>query len=748
MAGNQGDHQPLENETTTSGRRLSSSFGAVAHAEDHGETNKVLSSSTPKMTLHHAASQNQERQLAYFLTLKGNDVNKRDDLERTPLIVAAKKGHERIVQILLERQDIDINAKAKGGITALHVASFEGHAHIVEQLVQHAKNSKVPSMDLLNARTTQESFTPLHMAACKSEAVVRLIWEAYELARLTQEELIDAVNARDCIGWTPLHYATWQGKLSVVGELLSLKFLNVNASDQDGFTALHLASWKGYTDLVRLLLNHGDEEDVSDVEPNKEAGSNLRTLDRISTLQKDVDWDQLPRPKLAQYNIKEHRKKVTPLHYAVEQNNEEIVKELLKNPSTDVHMENSEQKSTFDMAMSSKNSKLLWDLLGNYREKFEVWEKLRNQLSKRGYKNFIGRGHETHEKKLNNCGELLKAAMEKLRYDDVIFLLQELETQLIDLNVRIKTHEKTNVTLLHHAAFAGLEKLVDILTDIPGMEINAEDGDQQTPLHYAAVAGKAAVVRVLINKPSCRANAEDKFDRTALQVAVESKKKDVEKLLLDRPEVRDYVDRFYRNRQVFVDAANTMLLGAALIASVTFGGWLQPAAGFTPYTQFEVPGAPPGTYETFAAVEQHSSVRMFWIFNSLSFFSAIATVIAGAGAVLPTLEIFIGVEVKFVKRTLVATSTLLVFSLVFILGAFAAGGYASLPPLSKYVKSMTATVAFGVFLCLLSMLWFLKRLYGIRPTWWRSLEDRFRPRQRINEKVRSARDLFRKPRQD
>lgn len=92
---------------------------------------------------------------------------------------------------------------------------------------------------------------------------------------------------------------------------------------------------------------------------------------------------------------------------------------------------------------------------GKYREKFEVWEKLRNQLSMRGYKNFIARGHESREKKLNNCGELLKAAMEKQKYEEVIFLLQELETQLIEKNVKIKTHEKTDVTLLHHAAFAG-----------------------------------------------------------------------------------------------------------------------------------------------------------------------------------------------------------------------------------------------------------------------------------------------------
>ncbi|BBN14338.1 hypothetical protein MPTK1_6g10820 [Marchantia polymorpha subsp. ruderalis] len=41
--------------------------------------------------------------------------------------------------------------------------------------------------------------------------------------------------------------------------------------------------------------------------------------------------------------------------------------------------------------------------------------------------------------------------------------------------------------------------------------------------------------------------------------------------------VKVHVDRRYRDQQVFVDAA--MLVGAVLILSVTFGGWLQFALG-------------------------------------------------------------------------------------------------------------------------------------------------------------------------
>ncbi|OAE22266.1 hypothetical protein AXG93_3491s1050 [Marchantia polymorpha subsp. ruderalis] len=53
----------------------------------------------------------------------------------------------------------------------------------------------------------------------------------------------------------------------------------------------------------------------------------------------------------------------------------------------------------------------------------------------------------------------------------------------------------------------------------------------------------------------------------------------VHNVLLELHEVKVHVDRLYRDQQVFVDAADAMLVGAVLISSVTFGGWLQFALG-------------------------------------------------------------------------------------------------------------------------------------------------------------------------
>jgi len=92
------------------------------------------------------------------------------------------------------------------------------------------------------------------------------------------------------------------------------------------------------------------------------------------------------------------------------------------------------------------------------------------------------------------------------------------------------------------------------------------------------------------------------------------------------------------------------------------------------------------------------------VFNSLSFFFAIATVLAGADAAMPNLkDAFIGRVVKSVRRALIRASILLVISVVCVLGAFANAGIAVLPPLLKYDTSMIITVFLGGTVCMVNL---------------------------------------------
>ena len=67
------------------------------------------------------------------------------------------------------------------------------------------------------------------------------------------------VNGKDNSGWTPLHYAAWDGHADVAALLLD-RGAEVNVKTIDGWTPLHYAADYGHADVVALLLERGAKE--------------------------------------------------------------------------------------------------------------------------------------------------------------------------------------------------------------------------------------------------------------------------------------------------------------------------------------------------------------------------------------------------------------------------------------------------------------------------------------------------------
>jgi len=57
-------------------------------------------------------------------------------------------------------------------------------------------------------------------------------------------------------GWTPLHFASDKGFLSIVEYLVNQK-ADVNSKNNDGQTPLHFATEGGYINIVQYLTNNG-----------------------------------------------------------------------------------------------------------------------------------------------------------------------------------------------------------------------------------------------------------------------------------------------------------------------------------------------------------------------------------------------------------------------------------------------------------------------------------------------------------
>ena len=135
------------------------------------------------------------------------NIELKDESNRTPLSWAVEHGHEAVVRLLIGRDDVNINAKDKDGWTPLSWAALGGH-----------------------------------------EAIVRLLIERGDVD----------INPRTTNGRTPLSLAASNGHEAIVRLLIGRDDVNINTKDKDGWTPLLWAAEGGHEAIVRLLIERGD----------------------------------------------------------------------------------------------------------------------------------------------------------------------------------------------------------------------------------------------------------------------------------------------------------------------------------------------------------------------------------------------------------------------------------------------------------------------------------------------------------
>ncbi len=255
---------------------------------------------------------------------------------------------------------------------------------------------------------------------------------------------------------------------------------------------------------------------------------------------------------------------------------------------------------------------------------------------------------------------------------------------------RLHARPAVGVTLLHAAVEPMNVQAVTDIIEVPAFDVNAENTSGQTALEHA--------LEKSLNRAESANNA-----RTF---------RNIERVLLGHDKVSAFVDRLYRERQVNVDAANAILLGAALIATITFSSWFtlplsQDTSTNGPSPQDTSTNAPSPQ----VAPTNARAIEVFWVLNSLSFYFSVATVLAAAYATAPIFHHpFIGLVVRIVKRKLVLTSSLFVLSVLCVLGAFTSGAYARL---SKHQAKQTKLVIIapvGIGVCILILIVYVVEL--------------------------------------
>ena len=199
----------------------------------------------------------------------------------TPLHLACQRGNQPAVELLLAHPEINESVSDKNGDTPLHEACLSGETSIVEMILEKLKAGG--TVDLLLPNDKQ--LTPLHIA-CR-EGYVDIVKLLLKYGFHQRDKLVTAQDNKQS---TPLHLACENGEEGndIIVQTLLLNNTDIFAKMENGVTPSHVAAHYGHVKVMGMLHSSGEK------------------------IFEEADDDEQ-----------------TPLHYAAENNQVEMIKYLL-----------------------------------------------------------------------------------------------------------------------------------------------------------------------------------------------------------------------------------------------------------------------------------------------------------------------------------------------------------------------------------------------------------------------------------
>jgi ankyrin repeat protein len=220
----------------------------------------------------HLACLNGHPEIVEVLLDHGADIESRDGVQRTPLILTAESKSLRVAEVLIDR-GAEINAVAIRGYTALLWGARNEFEEYVDLLI--AREALIATESLPQAfqwavlggmeglleyavergcnveefKQREPDLILLAAAGGSAEIVKLLVRYGFEPTQLDQD------------GWTTLQYATSAGHANVIEYLLGLG-LDINARNLKGESAFNLATLKGFNEIAESLKTSGADTSV------------------------------------------------------------------------------------------------------------------------------------------------------------------------------------------------------------------------------------------------------------------------------------------------------------------------------------------------------------------------------------------------------------------------------------------------------------------------------------------------------
>ncbi|XP_038066105.1 ankycorbin-like [Patiria miniata] len=221
------------------------SYNLYMAVECHRATAQDEDGDTP---LHIALSQEEVDirlicRLVELIRLAGKSLDILNDMQQTPLHIAAITGNPGAARILVDH-GANGNETDRNGQTAMHnVCSnpSSGSCGTLEAILRYSK------VKLQLDKRNYSGFTPMHISVMNRQ---------YGLTKLLIEHGANVNCPDDKSGWTPLFHAVTNQDTEHV-QLLMTGNAQVNQQSYSGNTALHVATGRGFSEIVRLLMRYG-----------------------------------------------------------------------------------------------------------------------------------------------------------------------------------------------------------------------------------------------------------------------------------------------------------------------------------------------------------------------------------------------------------------------------------------------------------------------------------------------------------
>ncbi|KAH8306988.1 hypothetical protein KR044_002213 [Drosophila immigrans] len=200
-----------------------------------------------KMTPLHCASMFDHPDIVSYLVNEGAEINALDKEHRSPLLLAASRSGWKTVHLLI-RLGASIDVKDAAARNVLHFVIMNGGR--LTDFAEHVANCQTQQqLQLLLNEKDDMGCSPLHYAS--RDGHIRSLENLIRLGA--------CINLKNNNNESPLHFAARYGRYNTVRQLLDSEkgsFI-INESDGAGMTPLHISSQQGHTRVVQLLLNRG-----------------------------------------------------------------------------------------------------------------------------------------------------------------------------------------------------------------------------------------------------------------------------------------------------------------------------------------------------------------------------------------------------------------------------------------------------------------------------------------------------------